>query len=185
MNMEHLPAVTAWLGAIAFTFQIYFDFSGYSDMAIGLGKLLGFEFLENFNYPYIAKSITEFWRRWHISLSTWFKEYLYIPLGETERSCQAMCQHHDCVGADRLLARRQLELSLVGYLFWSAVDSGKGFAAEISGETSCLDTASLRPFPHRLGLGDLCRKFRFVFFLPISGPCLALWVLQIRDRCTF
>ena len=74
-----------------------------------------------------------------------------------------MCQHHDCVGADRLLARRQLELSLVGYLFWSAVDSGKGFAAEISGETSCLDTASLRPFPHRLGLGDLCRKFRFVF----------------------
>ncbi len=91
MNMEHLPAVTAWLGAIAFTFQIYFDFSGYSDMAIGLGKLLGFEFLENFNYPYIAKSITEFWRRWHISLSTWFKEYLYIPLGETEKGLVRQC----------------------------------------------------------------------------------------------
>lgn len=72
---------TAWLGAICYTFQIYFDFSGYSDMAIGLGYLFGFKFMENFNYPYISKSITEFWRRWHISLSTWFKEYLYIPLG--------------------------------------------------------------------------------------------------------
>lgn len=72
---------TAWLGAICYTFQIYFDFSGYSDMAIGLGYMFGFKFMENFNYPYISKSITEFWRRWHISLSTWFKEYLYIPLG--------------------------------------------------------------------------------------------------------
>lgn len=70
-----------WLGIIAYTFQIYFDFSGYSDMACGLGNMLGFEFLKNFNYPYISKSITEFWRRWHISLSTWFKEYVYIPLG--------------------------------------------------------------------------------------------------------
>ena len=70
-----------WIGIIAYTFQIYFDFSGYSDMACGLGNMLGFEFLKNFNYPYISKSITEFWRRWHISLSTWFKEYVYIPLG--------------------------------------------------------------------------------------------------------
>ncbi len=71
----------AWLGAIAFTFQIYFDFSGYSDMAIGLGRMLGFEFMINFNYPYIAESITDFWRRWHISLSSWFRDYVYIPLG--------------------------------------------------------------------------------------------------------
>ena len=71
----------AWLIVILYTFQIYFDFSGYSDMAIGLGRMLGFEFLENFNYPYVSKSITEFWRRWHISLSTWFREYVYIPLG--------------------------------------------------------------------------------------------------------
>lgn len=70
-----------WLGAIGFTLQIYFDFSGYSDMAIGLGRIFGFHFLENFNYPYISKSITEFWRRWHISLGTWFRDYLYIPLG--------------------------------------------------------------------------------------------------------
>jgi len=71
----------AWLGVIAFAFQIYFDFSGYSDMAAGLGRMLGFEFMQNFNYPYISRSITEFWRRWHISLGSWFRNYLYIPLG--------------------------------------------------------------------------------------------------------
>lgn len=76
---------TAWIGAVCYTFQIYFDFSGYSDMAIGLGYMFGFKFMENFNYPYISKSITEFWRRWHISLSTWFREYLYIPLGGNRR----------------------------------------------------------------------------------------------------
>lgn len=74
------PAI-AWLGTLCYTFQIYFDFSGYSDMAIGLGRMFGFHFLENFNYPYISQSIREFWRRWHISLSTWFRDYLYIPLG--------------------------------------------------------------------------------------------------------
>lgn len=73
--------LAAWIGIFAYTLQIYFDFSGYSDMARGLGRMFGFEFLENFNYPYISRSITEFWRRWHISLSTWFKEYVYIPLG--------------------------------------------------------------------------------------------------------
>ena len=78
---DRLPASLAWLGAIAYTLQIYYDFSGYSDMAIGLGRVFGFHFLENFNYPYIAKSIREFWRRWHISLSSWFRDYLYIPLG--------------------------------------------------------------------------------------------------------
>lgn len=78
---EYLSAGLAWLGVVAYTAQIYFDFSGYSDMAIGLGRMFGFHFLENFNYPYISQSITEFWRRWHISLSTWFRDYLYIPLG--------------------------------------------------------------------------------------------------------
>lgn len=70
-----------WLYAVAYTLHVYFDFSGYSDMAIGLGKLFGFDFLENFNYPFISKSITEFWRRWHMSLGTWFRDYVYIPLG--------------------------------------------------------------------------------------------------------
>ena len=73
--------LSAWVGMIAYCLQLYFDFAGYSDMAIGLGRMLGFEFLENFNYPYISKSVTEFWRRWHMSLATWFKEYVYIPLG--------------------------------------------------------------------------------------------------------
>ena len=81
MEVSSMSVVGTWVGALAFTFQIYFDFSAYSDMAIGLGQMLGFKFLENFNYPYISKSITEFWRRWHISLGTWFREYVYIPLG--------------------------------------------------------------------------------------------------------
>ncbi|MCQ2405890.1 MAG: MBOAT family protein [Oscillospiraceae bacterium] len=78
---SELTVVGSWMGILAFSLQIYFDFSGYSDMAIGLGKMLGFEFLENFNYPYISKSATEFWRRWHISLGSWFRDYVYIPLG--------------------------------------------------------------------------------------------------------
>lgn len=77
----NIAVMTAWLGAFAYMFQIYFDFSGYSDMAIGLGKMFGFEFNMNFNYPYVSKSITEFWRRWHISLSSWFRDYVYISLG--------------------------------------------------------------------------------------------------------
>ena len=80
-NGIHYSFWMTWVGALAYTFQIYYDFSGYSDMAIGLGAIFGFRFLENFNYPYISRSISEFWRRWHISLSSWFKEYLYIPLG--------------------------------------------------------------------------------------------------------
>ncbi|MFU0831516.1 MAG: Mboat family protein [Oscillospiraceae bacterium] len=78
---ENNTAAIAWLASIGYTFQIYFDFSGYSDMAIGLGKMFGFDIMENFNYPYVSKTMTEFWRRWHISLSTWFRDYLYIPLG--------------------------------------------------------------------------------------------------------
>lgn len=78
---EALGALSSWAGLLALTLQIYFDFSGYSDMARGLGRMIGFEFMENFNYPYISRSITEFWRRWHISLSTWFRDYVYIPLG--------------------------------------------------------------------------------------------------------
>ena len=80
-SSNDITTPVAWLGAIAYMFQIYFDFSAYSDMAIGLGRIFGFKFLENFNFPYISKSITEFWRRWHVSLSTWFRDYIYIPLG--------------------------------------------------------------------------------------------------------
>ncbi len=80
-HLTELTTATAWVGIICYTLQIYFDFSGYSDMAVGLGKMFGFTFLENFNFPYIAQSLQDFWRRWHISLSTWFRDYLYIPLG--------------------------------------------------------------------------------------------------------
>ena len=99
-----VSALMAWTGAVAFTFQIYFDFSGYSDMAIGLGRMFGFKFPENFRYPYESVSITDFWRRWHITLSTWFKEYLYIPLGGNRRG----------------LARQALNLLIVWSLtgFW-------------------------------------------------------------------
>jgi alginate O-acetyltransferase complex protein AlgI len=79
--LEHVNAGLIWLGIFCYSLQIYFDFSGYSDMAIGLGRMFGFRYLENFNYPYISRSVQEFWRRWHISLSNWFRDYLYIPLG--------------------------------------------------------------------------------------------------------
>ena len=81
LNNMQSSVVTAWIGAILYTLQIYYDFSGYSDMAIGLGRMFGFRFPQNFNYPYIAASITDFWRRWHMTLGTWFREYVYIPLG--------------------------------------------------------------------------------------------------------
>lgn len=81
MGYDNISVATAWIGILAFTFQIYYDFSGYSDMAIGLGKMFGFNFPQNFNYPYVSKSISEFWRRWHITLGSWFRSYVYIPLG--------------------------------------------------------------------------------------------------------
>ena len=80
-HVTRIDPVAAWVGALAYAFQIYYDFSGYSDMAIGLGKMFGFDYLENFEHPYLSKSVSEFWRRWHISLGTWFREYVYIPLG--------------------------------------------------------------------------------------------------------
>lgn len=90
-SQGEINILTAWVGAIGYIMQIYFDFSGYSDMAIGLGKMFGFEFKENFNYPYVSTSVKEFWRRWHISLSTWFKEYLYIPLGGNRKGKARTC----------------------------------------------------------------------------------------------
>lgn len=90
LPQTQLTTLGAWFGIICYAFQLYFDFSGYSDMAIGLGKMFGFTFLENFNYPYISKNITDFWRRWHISLSSWLREYVYIPLGGNRRGTARM-----------------------------------------------------------------------------------------------
>lgn len=89
MKSSEMSVAFAWLGAFAYAFQIFFDFSGYSDMAIGLGRMFGFHFLENFNYPYISKSVSEFWRRWHISLSTWFRDYVYFPMGGSRVATQS------------------------------------------------------------------------------------------------
>ncbi len=119
--MSDPTAATAWLGAIAYTFQIYFDFSGYSDMAIGLGHFFGFHFLENFNYPYESRSVTEFWRRWHISLSTW------------QGQGAAAGQHRHRLAADRPVARRQLELRPMGRVLRRAAAAGKDVPAEVAG----------------------------------------------------
>lgn len=91
MPLSRVNILSAWIGALAYLFQIYYDFSGYSDMAIGLGKMFGFHFKENFHYPYVARSIQDFWRRWHMSLSGWFKEYLYIPLGGNRKGKARTC----------------------------------------------------------------------------------------------
>lgn len=93
LPVESLPVAAAWTGVLAYAFQIYFDFSGYSDMAIGLGRMMGFSFPENFRYPYLAASITDFWRRWHISLSSWFREYVYIPLGGNRKGLPRQLVH--------------------------------------------------------------------------------------------
>lgn len=116
----------AWVGALAYTFQIYFDFSAYSDMAIGLGHTFGFHFLENFNYPYISRSVTEFWRRWHISLSSWFRDYVYIPLGgQPLLQGQADPQHSDGMAAHRPVARGRLDLHPVGAVVLPPAAGGK------------------------------------------------------------
>ena len=100
LDYSDITGWLAWIGAILYTLQIYYDFSGYSDMAIGLGKICGFEFQENFNYPYLSKSIQEFWQRWHISLGTWFKEYLYIPLGGNKKGKKRTAWNLRALGMD-------------------------------------------------------------------------------------
>lgn len=134
-SAQAAPTVmTAWLGVIAYGFQIYFDFSGYSDMAIGLGRMLGFRFMENFNYPFLADSITDFWRRWHISMGTWFRDYVYIyPAGRQQgRPCKAAPQHCHRLAADGLLARGKLELCPMGRVFWNTAGAGKAVSIALA-----------------------------------------------------
>ena len=149
-NAATLSALGAWLGILAYSFQIYFDFSGYSDMAIGLGRMLGFEFKKNFDYPYISRSVTEFWRRWHISLGTWFREYVYIPLGGSRR------------GQWRTYRNLLIVWALTGiwhgaswnFLFWA--HAGKGISAARAQNHSPRCAAHLRPVCGCFRLGHLC-----------------------------
>ena len=121
-----LSGTGAWIGALSYMLQIYFDFSGYSDMALGLGRMFGFHFKENFDYPYVSSSIREFWRRWHISLSGWFREYLYIPLGgKQEGKIPHSCEQDDRISCNRYLAWRFSELFVLGSLSWIFPDAGR------------------------------------------------------------
>ncbi|QAT43528.1 MBOAT family O-acyltransferase [Aminipila luticellarii] len=165
MNPAELPAGTAWLGAVAFTLQIYFDFSGYSDMAIGLARMFGFTFLENFNYPYISKSITEFWRRWHISLGTWFREYVYIPLGGNRR------------GAGRQMLNIFIVWALTGLWHgasWNFVLWGMYFAVILVIEKLVLGKA-LRRFQERFPvIGSIAAGIYTMVLVTISWVIFAI-----------
>lgn len=155
MGAGELTTAAAWIGCAAFSLQIYFDFSGYSDMAIGLGKMFGFTFPENFRYPYESKSITEFWRRWHISLGTWFREYVYIPLGGNRKG----------------LARQMLNLAAVWFLtglwhgaYWNFVLWGLYYGGLLVLEKFFLLRA-LEKLP------GWCRHF-YTLLLTMAGWCL-------------
>lgn len=167
MDPSTLGTGTAWLGIICYAFQIYFDFSGYSDMAIGLGRMFGFRFLENFNYPYIAGSIQDFWRRWHISLSSWFRDYLYIPLGGNR------------VGPVRLY------LNLVTVFFLCGLWHGASWNFVIWGLIHGLFLVI-----ERLGLAKLLRKLPYPFGLAyVLFVVLIGWVFfrveTLPDAWTF
>ncbi len=145
-----------WVAALAYTLQIYFDFSGYSDMAIGMGRMFGFHFLENFNYPYMSRSITEFWRRWHISLSTFFRDYVYIPMGGNRVSRRRWVFNLLVVwGADRLLARRQLEFPAVGSVLRRAAVGGKAGLGQVDRESPLGGSVDLHLLLYHAGLGPL------------------------------
>ncbi|MFV0518597.1 MAG: MBOAT family O-acyltransferase [Aminipila sp.] len=177
LDSSNLTVISAWLGAIAFTLQIYFDFSGYSDMAIGLGRMFGFHFPENFNYPYISTSITEFWRRWHISLSSWFKEYVYIPLGGNRS------------GAKRQIVNIFIVWGLTGLWHgasWNFVIWGLYFAVLLVIEKTFmankLDAMRLK-FP---GIGNILTHIYAMFFVVISWVIFAiedLSVLKVYLKC--
>ena len=137
MPQGSISVLTAWLGCLGYTFQIYFDFSGYSDMAIGLGRMFGFRFPQNFDYPYTSRSITEFWRRWHISLGTWFREYVYIPLGgQPGWPCAPYQKYYDRLVAHGTVARSKLEFRCVGTVLWS-YPAGREICA-----SACIEPAS-------------------------------------------
>ena len=159
LSSGSLPPIAAWCGAIAYTLQIYFDFSGYSDMAIGLGRMLGFHFPENFNQPYLSVSITEFWRRWHMTLSRWFRDYVYIPLGGNRRS----------------LLRTLLNLQVVFFLcgLWH----GAGYGFVVWGLYHGLLLTVERLAAH--SFGNAGRRLQPSWTLPVFGWCYTIVAVMI------
>ncbi len=139
-GLNSLTMAGAWIGIVAFTLQIYFDFSGYSDMAIGLGRCMGFHFNENFRHPYCCNSITDFWRRWHISLGSFFRDYVYIPLGGKSPSGS---KYPRGMVPDRYVAWSQLELHYLGCLLWYHRDAGEIHVAKSSRQDTCYLPAHL------------------------------------------
>ena len=128
-----MSTVFAWIGIIAFALQIYFDFSGYSDMAIGLAQIFGMKFDENFNFPYISKSITQFWRRWHITLGSWFRDYIYIPLGGNRKGLTKQIRNIIIVwGLTRSMAWSFLELYNLGTILWDFTYNRKTILAKMA-----------------------------------------------------
>ena len=175
-DLASLTVLSAWLGLIGYALQLYFDFSGYSDMAIGLGRMLGFRFPENFRYPYLCSSISDFWRRWHISLGSWFKEYLYFPPRRQPRGDAAdAAQSAPRLAGDGIVARGELELRAVGPVFRRAHLPGKAARAAFPGTSA--QGAAGRALPARvpaaggarLGLvpGRGSASGRAVFCLPV------------------
>lgn len=159
MPTDELTIAAAWLGVIAFSFQIYFDFSGYSDMAKGLGKMFGFHFPQNFNYPYVSRSISEFWRRWHITLGSWFREYVYIPLGGNRK------------GNTRTYINLLIVWMLTGFWHgasWNFIIWGLYFGVLILLEKAFLQKTLLK-------LPTILQHLYFVFFILIG------WVLFLFD----
>ena len=166
-----------WLAAVAYALQIYFDFSGYSDMAIGLGRMFGFHFLENFDHPYTALSITDFWRRWHISLSTWFRDYVYIPLGGNRvKKIPLDPEYSGRLGADRLLARRTVELPVLGPVLRASAAGGKAVSGAAAGAAAEGRALALYGVLRADRLGAV-RPDRF----PVAVPCAEAHVCPAGD----
>ncbi len=153
-----LRIIDAWFGLLGYAFQIYFDFSGYSDMAVGLALMLGFVLIQNFDSPYKSDSITEFWRRWHISLSTWLRDYLYIPLGGNRKGPAPHLREPDGGhAAGRAVARRQLELRDLGRAFTAACWRSSARRANTASTAAC-------PAPLRVAITFLIVCLCWVFF---------------------
>lgn len=160
--MDQISGGLAWYVGILYTLQIYFDFSGYSDMAVGLGKMLGFELTENFNYPYLARSVGEFWRRWHISLSGWFRDYLYIPLGGSRKGNLATC--------------RNLLIVFLCTGFWH----GAGLSFIVWGlYYGCLQVAERLFLKRRLERLPAAVSYAYMFFVTVAG-----WTMFRADSLT-